>query len=150
MKNLFMRACRRPTGTFVLRLTLGGIFLFHGITKLIDMESTIAFFATLGLSAVIAWMVALVEPIGGLLVIIGIRVRTAAIALALIMAYVIVFVKSGQGFYAMELDIVLFGLAIGVALLGCGTYSVCSGQHKNCNDCNAESDTCGCDCKKNN
>lgn len=143
------RWCAKIPGTFILRLTLGGIFLFHGITKLMDMESTIAFFATIGISAFITWVVALVETIGGILVILGIKVRLSAVLLAFIMAYVILFVKNGQGFYAMELDIVLLGLALGVASLGCGSHSICSVQHKNCADCKNGS-TCDCDCKKNN
>ncbi len=142
------RWCSKIPGTFILRLTLGGVFLFHGVTKLMDMESTIAFFGTIGISALFTWIVALVETIGGALIILGIKVRFAAILLAIIMAYVILFVKNGQGFYAMELDIVLLGLSLGMVSLGCGRYSMCSVGHKNCSDCSMDAN-CECNCSKN-
>jgi uncharacterized membrane protein YphA (DoxX/SURF4 family) len=147
MKNLFMRACTRPTGTLILRLTLGGIFMYHGFHKLIDMNGTIVSFAALGIPAILAWIVAIIQGIGGLLVVIGIRVRTIAILLAGIMLYTILFIKNGKGFSAMELNVVLFGLSLGVATLGCGKYSVCSMQHGDCKECENHKGTCGCECK---
>lgn len=141
--------CGRPTGTFVLRVTLGGIFLFHGIIKLMDMNPVIAFFGNIGLPPVVAWIVAILQVVAGALVVIGIRVRTASILLAGMMIGSIVLVKWGQGFHAMELNVVLLGLSLGLATLGCGRYSLCSMQHGNCKECDTHAGTCGCDCGDN-
>ena len=136
-------------GLLVLRVTLGGIFLTHGIMKLSNMEDTIAFFGMVEFSAFWAWVVALVETIGGTAVILGIGTRVAASLLAIIMLVAITMVKNGKGFQAMEVDIVLLGLALGVALIGCGRYSMCGMNHgKNCKDGKCESD-CGCGCRDN-
>lgn len=133
-------------GQLVLRITLGSIFLIHGIQKLSNMEGTIGFFGMLGFSAFWAWVVALVETIGGAAVILGIGTRVAASLLAIIMLVVIIHVKKGD-FKKEELDIVLLGLSLGVGLIGCGSWSACHMCHKgNCKTC-ASDGTCECDCK---
>ena len=108
-------------GLLVLRITLGSIFMIHGIQKLGNMEGTIGFFGMIGFSAFWAWAVALVETFGGFAVVIGYGTRVASSLLAIIMLVVIIYVKKGQGFAKEELDIVLLGLALGVGLIGCGT-----------------------------
>ena len=134
-------------GLLILRITLGGIFLSHGIGKLSNMEQTVAFFGTIGFSAFLAWFVALVETIGGAAVILGIGTRMAASLLAIIMVVSIICVKGKMGFAKAEIDIVLLGLSLGVALLGCGKYSLCSICHKKeCSTCTTSSNSCGCDC----
>ncbi len=133
-------------GLLVLRITLGSIFMIHGIQKLGNMEGTIGFFGMIGFSAFWAWAVALVETFGGFAVVIGYGTRVASSLLAIIMLVVIIYVKKGQGFAKEELDIVLLGLALGVGLIGCGPYSVCHLCHKKgCGTCTTHG-TCGCDC----
>jgi uncharacterized membrane protein YphA (DoxX/SURF4 family) len=149
MKKLIDKMYNPPNaklGQLVLRVTLGSIFLIHGIQKLSNMEGTIGFFGMLGFSAFWAWVVALVEAIGGAAVIFGIGTRIAASLLAIIMLVVIVHVKKGD-FKKEELDIVLLGLSLGVGLIGCGSWSLCRTCHKgNCKTCEV-SGTCACDCK---
>ncbi len=133
-------------GQLVLRVTLGSVFLVHGIQKLSNMEGTIGYFGMLGFSAFMAWVVALVETIGGVAVILGIGTRVAASLLAIIMLVVIIYVKKGD-FKKEELDIVLLGLSLGVGLIGCGSWSACHMCHKgDCKTCAADG-ACGCDCK---
>ena len=132
-------------GILVLRVTLGAIFLTHGIQKLSNIEMTIGFFGMLGFSAFWAWLVALVETIGGAAVLFGFGTRIAASFLSIIMIVVITMVKKGQGFSATELDIVLLGLSLGVGLIGCGKWSLCHMYHKG--TCSIDGDHCGCDCK---
>lgn len=149
MKKLIDKMYNPPNaklGQLVLRVTLGSIFLIHGIQKLSNMEGTIGFFGMLGFSAFWAWVVALVEAIGGAAVIFGIGTRIAASLLAIIMLVVIVHVKKGD-FKKEELDIVLLGLSLGVGLIGCGSWSLCRTCHKgNCKTCSNDG-TCECDCK---
>lgn len=137
-------------GLFVLRLTLGSIFLAHGIGKLSNMEGTIAFFGSIGFSAFAAWVVALVETIGGAAVILGIATQFATSLLAITMIVSIICVKGKMGFGKSELDIALLGLSLGIGLIGCGKWSMCRMWHKkDCATCNAgKSGTCcGCNCE---
>jgi uncharacterized membrane protein YphA (DoxX/SURF4 family) len=133
-------------GSLVLRVTLGAIFLTHGIQKLSNMEGTIGFFGMIGFSAFWAWTVALIETIGGAAVILGIGTRIWSSLLAIIMLVVITKVKSGKGFQAMELDIVLLGLALGVGLISCGKWSMCHWCHKGA--CDSKESDCSCGCSK--
>lgn len=150
MKQIINKAIK-PTNTnlglLVLRVVLGGIFLYHGIGKLTNMEQTIGFFQMMHFSVFWAWMVAIVETGAGLAVIMGIWTRISAVLLAIIMIVAIISVKAGKGFQAVEIDIALLGLSLGIALIGCGKYSACGSCHKkDCTNqaCNA---SCGCNCK---
>lgn len=150
MKQIINKAIN-PTNTnlglLVLRVVLGGIFLYHGIGKLTNMEQTIGFFQMMHFSTFWAWVVAIVETGAGLAVIVGIWTRVSAMFLAIIMIVAIVSVKAGKGFQAAEIDIVLLGLSLSIALIGCGRYAVCGSCHKkDCTNeaCNA---SCGCNCK---
>ncbi len=149
MKKLIDKMYNPPNaklGQLVLRVTLGSVFLIHGIQKLSNMEGTVGFFGMLGFSAFWAWVVALVEAIGGAAVIFGIGTRIAASLFAIIMIVVIVYVKKGD-FKKEELDIVLLGLSLGVGLIGCGSWSLCHTCHKgDCKTCSVDG-TCACDCK---
>lgn len=134
-------------GLLVLRVTLGSIFLVHGIQKLSNMQMTIGFFGTIGLSAFWAWVVALVETIGGVSVILGMWTRIFASLFAIIMIVAIIAMKGG--FNAAELPIALLGLSLGLGLIGCGKWSMCRLCHKKeCTTCAADKDSncCGCNC----
>jgi uncharacterized membrane protein YphA (DoxX/SURF4 family) len=134
-------------GLFVLRLTLGSIFMVHGISKLSNMEGTIGFFGMIGFSAFWAWVVALVETIGGAAVILGIWTRMVSSLLAITMIVAIFSAKSGKGFGGSELEIALLGLSLGIGLIGCGKWSMCNMWHKK--DCKTCKDgvCCGCNCE---
>ena len=149
MKHIVNKMYNPPNaklGLFVLRVTLGSIFLIHGIQKLSNMEGTIGFFIMIGFSAFWAWIVALTETIGGAMVILGFGTRIVASLFAIIMLVVITMVKNGKGFSAVELDLVMLGLALGVGLIGCGKWSMCHLSHKG--TCSAEDGHCGCECGK--
>ena len=149
MKHIVNKMYSPPNakiGLFVVRITLGSIFLIHGIQKLSNIEGTIAFFAMIGFPAFWAWVVALVETVGGALVILGIGTRIIASLFAIIMLVVITMVKNGQGFSVVELDLVMLGLSLGVGLIGCGKWSLCHLNHRG--TCSAEDGHCGCECGK--
>lgn len=65
----------------ILRLGLGSLFLAHGLTKLLVFTpaGTVAFFASLGIPAIIAWLTMAAEVGGGALLILGIQVRWIAL-----------------------------------------------------------------------
>lgn len=121
--------------------------MYHGIQKLSNMEMTIGFFGMMGLSAFWAWVTALVETIGGAMVVIGMGVRIWASLLTVIMI-VVLFIVDG-GFMAKETVVILLGLSLGVALMGCGKWSVCRMWHAK-GTCKVEGDHCGCNCPDHN
>lgn len=150
------------TGLLLLRLGVASIFLFHGINKLLDINGTIAFFGMLGVSSIFAWIVALVETVGGALMFLGVFTRYAGYMLAIVMVFAITLVKSKMGFQAAEIDIMLFVGSLAVAMLGPGKFSVhkfckcggtcavCKHDGCGCKDCGGSQKCDGCDtCKAN-
>ena len=129
-------------GLFLIRLVAGSIFIYHGITKLSNMEGTITFFASLGFGAFLAWAVALIELLGGISLIIGLFTKVFGALLTAIMLVAIIKVTRHMGFTQSEGALMLLAASVSVLFSGCGRYSVCGWQHKNCNDC--KGDKCGC------
>ncbi|MCT7373927.1 DoxX family protein [Chelativorans salis] len=66
------------------RILIAVIFIFSGFGKLTNIGGTAGYFGSLGLPVptLTAWVVALVELLGGLAVLVGFKTRIAAIALA--------------------------------------------------------------------
>ena len=75
---------RRDQVLLALRLLSGGVFVVFGIGKFVNHASELASFKTYGLPAPDAFVVVigLVEVVGGLLLIIGVLTRPAALVLA--------------------------------------------------------------------
>ncbi len=76
------------------------------------------------LAGVLAWLVAVVELLGGLALILGVYTRVAAIPLATIMVVSTIVVWSGAmgdpGFQAARLDVLLLAAMVSLALTGPG------------------------------
>ena len=72
-----------PYAILVLRISLGLLFLAHGLLKLLvfTLPGTAQFFTSVGLPGLMAYIVAPMEIIGGLLLIAGIYTRWVALAL---------------------------------------------------------------------
>ncbi len=111
-------------GLMLLRLALGGMFVYHGITKLQNMEGTIGFFASLGFPAFLAWLVAIVETVGGILLILGLWPMIAGLLLAIIMIVAILKTKLGGTFGAAEKDVLFLVSALTIAFSGAGSCSL--------------------------
>lgn len=111
----------------VLRIVLGVVFIAHGWGKITDVASTAGFFGKVGipLSGFFAWVVALVEFGGGILVLLGLFTRIAAALIAVVMIVAIITVKFQQGFLGgYELDFSLLGVSIALMFLGNGSVSI--------------------------
>lgn len=102
----------------LLRIGTGILFFIHGIAKLQKgMANVVMTFGDLGLPGWLAYLVMIVEVIGGLALIIGIGARYAAWGLAAIMAGAIVTVKWAKGFVGgYELNLILMLVTICVGL----------------------------------
>lgn len=79
----------KAAGLFALRLVLGGIFIYAGLAKLVWFhDMTTAGFATMGLpgsASAWAYFVGGLELLGGVMVLLGVYARYAALWLSLVM-----------------------------------------------------------------
>lgn len=109
----------------LVRVGLALVFIAHGWDKLSNMEGTVAFFSSIGLSSVWAYVIAYVELIGGIAMLLGVFTGWAGVLLAATMVGAIGIVKISKGFIGgYEFDLVLFLSAIAVSLAGPGIYTV--------------------------
>jgi len=115
-------------GMLLLRLSVGAVFVAHGWAKFASMADTIGFFGQLGMPAVLAYVVATIELLGGLALIIGIYTDIAALLLAVVMAVALVYVKMIKfkaGFVGgYEYDLVLLAANLTIVFVGTGSHTV--------------------------
>lgn len=126
-----MNTQRIDTAALVLRLTLGLVLVAHGLLKFLvfSLPGTAGFFASVGFPGWAAYIVAPFEVLGGLALIVGFGSTLVALAsVPLLLGAAAVHAGNGWLFTATnggwEYPAVLVLLAIGVALLGDGAYSL--------------------------
>lgn len=91
-------------GLTILRVVLGVIFIAHGLPKLTGgIEGTAAYLGAIGIPVplVAAWFVALLETLGGLMLLIGFLVTPVSLLLVVHMLAGIVLVHGPNGFYVV-------------------------------------------------
>lgn len=117
---------------FLLRIALGVMFLSHSIVPkyfTFSLSGTGQFFVSIGLWSWLAYVVFSVEVVGGLMLILGVQVRLAALALLPILLGA-VWVHSGNGWVftsangGWEYPLYLSVLTCVQALLGEGAYAL--------------------------
>jgi putative oxidoreductase len=112
----------------LLRIGVGLIFIVAGWGKLNGIEGTTAFFDGLGIpmAGVMAWVVGIVEFVGGIMVLTGFRVQLPALLLAFVMLVAILTSKldADNVFRAMRLDLMLLLSSLVIFILGSGKYSI--------------------------
>jgi putative oxidoreductase len=86
-------------GTFLLRASLGILFLAHAALKIFVFTpaGTAQFFASLGLPAVLGYVTILAELAGGAMLLAGILTRWAALALVPLLLGAIIFDHGAKG-----------------------------------------------------
>ena len=121
--------------TLALRLAAGAIFTAHGGQKLFGwfggygLEGTGAWMASIGLEPgyFLALMAGSAEFFGGLLLILGLLVRPAALVLALTMLVAIFSVHFEHGLFmsnnGYEFALALFAISAALVLRGAGSLS---------------------------
>jgi len=90
-----------PYAAFLLRVTLGALFLAHAGLKLFVFTpaGTVRFFGSIGLPPALAYATIAAEVLGGTALIIGLWTRTVAIALTPILLGAIFTVHGTAGFF---------------------------------------------------
>ncbi|MDH3734066.1 MAG: DoxX family protein [Gemmatimonadota bacterium] len=120
-------------GLAILRIVLGVIFIAHGWPKFGGMEGTAGFLASLGVPApaLAAWGIALLETVGGLLLVVGAFVTPVAALLTVHMVTGIFLVHIPNGFYVIgpgsggyEFNLVLSASLLAMIFVGAGNWAL--------------------------
>lgn len=120
----------RPNlGILILRVVLGVAFIAHGYSKfaVMGIDGVAGFFASIGIPMALfmAWVVALVELLGGIGLLLGVGTRLSAFLLSIIMIVAIFTAKFQSGFLGgYELDVIILGGLLALLFGGAGKYSV--------------------------
>jgi putative oxidoreductase len=122
----------QDTGKLILRLALGLLILFHGVSKVMNgIDPILAGVTKAGLPQAFGYLVYVGEVVAPILVIVGFLTRPAAAVIAINMVVAVylvhasqIFTLTKQGGWALELQGMYFFTAVAIALLGAGRYSV--------------------------
>jgi putative oxidoreductase len=118
-------------GTLILRLVLGFTFFIHGMVKFQGgIENTVGWFESIGIPGFMAYVIAVIELVGGFALIIGLGSRIVSVFFAIVMLGAIFKAKLtlgllGNGQMAgYELEIALLAMAVFIAINGSKLYAV--------------------------
>jgi putative oxidoreductase len=118
----------QPLALLLLRCGLALVFIFHGYPKLFGKTAVfVSAFKDIGLPAYLVYLVGAVEVLGGLLLILGLFTRPAALLLLLDMAAALWKYNFNEGLYAVrdyELPLVLALAVLLLATTGAGPLSL--------------------------
>ena len=120
-------------GKLLLRLTVGGLMLFHGISKLFN-PGTVGFIgsklAEAGLPEALAYGVYIGEVVAPLMIIVGLLSRAGAALIVINMLFAIILVHAGdlfalteQGGWRLELQGFYLLGSLAIVFLGSGRYA---------------------------
>lgn len=107
-------------GALLLRVALGLMFFVHGLDKFQGgIDNTAGWFQSIGLPGFAAYLVAIIELVGGFALIIGLGTRIVSGLFVIIMLGAIIKVKLAAGFLGgFELDFALMVMALYLVLNG--------------------------------
>jgi putative oxidoreductase len=117
-------------GRLVLRITVGGLMLFHGINKAMHGVGGITDSVVKhGLPSFVAYGVLIGEIVAPLMIVLGLWTRIGALVLAFNMAVAVwlshtgdLFKLKSSGSYALEIQAFYFAGALVIAMLGGGRF----------------------------
>lgn len=119
-----------PYASLILRIGLGAIMINHGWQKISGGAAGVAgFFGSLGIPMpmVMAWIVIIVELVGGICIVLGIVPRLWSLLFVIVMVVAIVLAKlpKAEGFLGgFELEFAILFMALYIALKGGGSPAV--------------------------
>jgi len=110
---------KQEIGKVILRAVVGLLFFIHGLSKFQGgISNTVGFFDSLGIPGFMAYVVAVIELLGGIALFLGLGTRIVTLLFALIMIGAIFTAKLSLGFLGngqmagYELDLVLLAVSI--------------------------------------
>jgi putative oxidoreductase len=122
------------TGKLVVRLSVGGLMLFHGIAKIMhpgSLDFIAGMLAGYSLPAILAYGVYIGEVIAPLMVIAGYKARIGGLIITVNMLFALVLAHSGDFFslsehggWMVELQMFYLLSAIAVVFLGSGRHAI--------------------------
>ena len=125
---------RAAIGLAVLRIVVGVTYILHGWPKLMDgARGTAQFFGQLGIPVptASAWLVTLLEVVGGLLLVLGLFVLPVALLFIIEMLVGIVLVHAPNGWYVIgpgeggaEFNVLLIAALLVLILAGPGAWAL--------------------------
>src|SRR4051794_35206940 len=94
-----MKSETAPYGVFLLRVSMGVLFLAHAAAKVFvfTIPGFVGYFGKLGLPPIVAYAILALEIIGGIALILGIYASLIAISLAMELIGTIYFVHGANG-----------------------------------------------------
>jgi len=118
----------QPLGLLALRAALGIIFFSHGYPKLVRMGAGMqGLFVQHGLPGYFVYIAGVLEVFGGILLVLGLFTRVAALLLAVEMGVAIWKVHSGGGYLAVhdyEFPLALLTGCFALVTVGAGMLSL--------------------------
>ena len=118
----------RPLGITLLRMALGVIFLFHGLTKVLALQQWTHNFVHMGFPGWVAYLIGPLETVGGVLLILGLFSRIAGLLLAgdLLVAVITVHLPRGPIWHVndYELQMLLSAASFWIFCYGGGPWSL--------------------------
>lgn len=132
MMNL--NSLNADTGQLILRLSVGGLMLFHGIGKIMhpaSLEFIAGMLAGFSLPAVLAYGVYIGEVIAPLMIIVGYKARVGGLIVVINMLFALMLAHTGDFFslsehggWMVELQMFYLLSALAVLFLGSGKFSL--------------------------
>ncbi len=121
-----------PYAALTLRVSLGTLFIAHGLLKVLVFTpaGTVAFFESLGLPGLFAYLTIAAELVGGAALIAGVFTRWVSLALVPILVGAIVFAHGDKGWLfsneggGWEFPAFWIVALVTQALLGDGAYAL--------------------------
>ncbi|MEK4274562.1 DoxX family protein [Paenibacillus sp. FSL R7-0026] len=109
--------------SIIMRVVLGIIFLAHGISKLqMGLSNVDAYFSSMGVHGFMAYVVAILETVGGIMLIIGLFTRYVSGLFVIMLIGAIFTMKLSVGLigaesagYELDLGFILVSLYLAVA-----------------------------------
>lgn len=122
------------TGKLVLRLSVGGLMLFHGVAKIMhpgSLEFIGGMLAGFGLPVILAYGVYIGEVVAPLMVVVGYKARIGGLIMAVNMLFALVLAHTGDFFslsehggWMVELQVFYLLSAVAVVFLGSGRQAI--------------------------
>jgi putative oxidoreductase len=118
----------QPVGLLALRIALGIIFFSHGYPKVAHLGPGMQeSFVQHGLPGYFVYVSGVLEVFGGMLLVLGLFTRVAALLLAIEMVVAIWKVHSGHGYFAVheyEFPLAMAAACFALATVGAGLLSL--------------------------